>query len=132
MSIKEKRKEARINEEIRAAIEVPGTAPDYEPLLLNAFTRDISLGGARIMTSELFPVGTVLKITLYLSRLRQPIRILSEVRWSRTIEAGFYEMGVEFRHEIPLSVMALITHLYGKKSDVPSYIHARNADAAAG
>jgi hypothetical protein len=133
MNGREKRREARIPEEIRAAIEVPKNGSDQESPVINAFTRDISLGGARIMTNELFPTGAVLKLTLYLSRSRQAVRILGEVRWSRMIEAELFEMGVEFRHEIPLSVMALITHLYGKKSEVPSYIHAKpGASANAG
>ena len=121
----EKRKERRIREENRVVIEVPGRlGPDAGPEI-NGLTQDISLGGARIlMMDELFAVGSSLKMTLYLSKSRQIVKVHAQVRWARTIENGFYEMGVEFEHGIPASVMALINHLYKKEQNVPSSIQA--------
>ncbi|HVP89608.1 MAG TPA: PilZ domain-containing protein [Terriglobales bacterium] len=121
----EKRKERRIREENRVLIEVPGKwGPDGGPEI-NGLTQDISLGGARIMMmDELFAVGASLKMTLYLSKSRQIVKVHARVRWARTIENGFYEMGVEFEHGIPASVMALINHLYKKDQNVPSSIQA--------
>jgi len=111
----ERRKERRVREENRVAIEVPGKwGPEGGPEI-NALTQDISLGGARILAMDhLFPVGAFLKMTLYLSKSRQIVKVHAKVRWARTIENGFYEMGVEFEHGIPASVMALINHLYKK------------------
>jgi c-di-GMP-binding flagellar brake protein YcgR len=122
----EKRKERRIKEENRVVIEVPGKwGPNGGPEI-NGLTQDISLGGARIlMMDEFFPVGSVLKMTLYLSKSRQIIKLMAQVRWARTIENSFYEMGVEFEHGIPASVMALINHLYKKDQNVPSAIQAK-------
>jgi c-di-GMP-binding flagellar brake protein YcgR len=122
----EKRKERRIREENRVIIEVPGKwGPEGGPEI-NALTQDISLGGARIlMMDEFFPVGSFLKMTLYLSRSRQIVKVHAKVRWARTIENGFYEMGVEFEHGIPASVMALINHLYRKGQNVPATIQAK-------
>jgi len=122
----ERRKERRIREENRVVIEVPGTwGPEGGPEV-NALTQDLSLGGARIlMMDEFFPVGSFLKMRLYLSRSKQIIKVHARVRWARTIENGFYEMGVEFEHGIPASVMALINHLYKKDQNVPSAIHAK-------
>jgi c-di-GMP-binding flagellar brake protein YcgR len=122
----ERRKERRIKEENRVVIEVPGTwGPEGGPEV-NALTQDISLGGARIlMMDEFFPVGSFLKMRLYLSKSKQIIKVHAWVRWARTIENGFYEMGVEFEHGIPASVMALINHLYKKEQNVPSAIHAK-------
>jgi hypothetical protein len=122
----ERRKERRIREENRIIIELPGKwGPEGAPEI-NALTQDISLGGARILTMDhLFPVGSFLKMTLYLSRSRQIIKLHSRVRWARTIENGFYEMGVEFEHGIPASVMALINHLYKKDLSVPASSLAR-------
>jgi c-di-GMP-binding flagellar brake protein YcgR len=122
----ENRKERRIREENRVIIEVPGKwGPEGGPEI-NALTQDISLGGARIlMMDEFFPVGSFLKMTLYLSRSRQIVKVHAKVRWARTIENSFYEMGVEFEHGIPASVMALINHLYRKEQNVPATIQAK-------
>ncbi len=130
---KEKRKERRIREENRVIIEIPGKGgPEGSPEL-NALTQDISLGGARILImDEFFPVGSFLKMTLYLSRSRQLVKVHGRVRWARTIENGFYEMGVEFEHGIPASVMALINHLYKKDQNVPAPIQAKSAEEKAG
>jgi hypothetical protein len=73
---------------------------------------------------QFFPVGSSLKMTLYLSKSRQIVKVHGQVRWARTIENGFYEMGVEFEHGIPASVMALINHLYKKDQNVPSSVQA--------
>jgi c-di-GMP-binding flagellar brake protein YcgR len=126
--IKEKRKERRILEENRVIIEVPGKwGPEGGPEI-NALTQDISLGGARIlMMDEFYPVGSYLKMTLYLSKSKQIVKVHGQVRWTRTIENSFYEMGVEFEHGIPASVMALINHLYKKDQNVPSTIQVKQA-----
>jgi c-di-GMP-binding flagellar brake protein YcgR len=122
----ENRKERRIREENRVIIEVPGKwGPEGGPEI-NALTQDISLGGARIlMMDEFFPVGSFLKMTLYLSRSKQIVKVHAKVRWARTIENSFYEMGVEFEHGLPASVMALINHLYRKERNVPATIQAK-------
>jgi len=125
----EKRKERRIKEENRVLIEVPGKAGPTGGLEINALTQDISLGGARIlMIDELFPVGSALKMTLYLSKSRQIVKVHGLVRWARTVETGLYEMGVEFEHGIPASVMALINHLYKKDQNVLSSVHLKQDD----
>ncbi len=126
--LKEKRKERRILEENRVIIEVPGKwGPEGGPEV-NGLTQDISLGGARIlMMDEFYPVGSYLKMTLYLSKSKQIVKVHGQVRWVRTIENSFYEMGVEFEHGIPASVMALINHLYKKDQNVPSNIQAKQA-----
>jgi c-di-GMP-binding flagellar brake protein YcgR len=95
---------------------------------INALTQDISLGGARIlMIGEVFPVGSTVRMTLYLSKSRQIVKVQALVRWARTVEAGLYEMGVEFEHGIPASVMALINHLYKKDQNVFSSVQAKHA-----
>lgn len=121
----EKRKERRIREENRVVIEVPSKLGPNGGPEINGLTQDISLGGARIlMMDQFFPVGSALKMTLYLSKSRQIVKVHGQVRWARTIENGFYEMGVEFEHGIPASVMALINHLYKKDQNVLSSIQA--------
>lgn len=121
----EKRKERRVREENRVVIEVSSKLGPNGGPEINGLTQDISLGGARIlMMDQFFPVGSSLKMTLYLSKSRQIVKVHGQVRWARTIENGFYEMGVEFEHGIPASVMALINHLYKKDQNVPSSVQA--------
>jgi len=112
--MRENRKDKRIAEENRVVIELPGTPPGDEPRVVNALTKDISLGGARMITDRFFEVGSSLRITLYLSKSKQIIKARGDVRWNRMVEDGIYEMGVEFEHGIPTGVLILINHLYGK------------------
>ena len=130
--VNEKRKEKRIQEENRVLIELPAVRAMEEPTMINALTQDISLGGARIMTNENFAVGSCVKMTLYLSRTKQVIKIQAEVRWSRAVDAGLFEVGVEFRHGIPLGVITLINHLYGKEQRVPTSLQSKQTTAGPG
>ena len=122
--MRENRKDKRIFEENRVAIELSGPKPTDEPRIVNALTKDISLGGARIVTDRVFEIGTSLRMTLYLSKSKQIIKARADVRWNRMVEDGLYEMGVEFEHGIPTGVLVLINHLYGKGHSAPPPIQA--------
>lgn len=129
--VKEQRREKRVKEENRVLIEVAGRRQSEDEPAVNALTQDISLGGARIISTELFDVGTRLKMTLFLTKSRQVVKVQAEVRWSRTVESGVHEMGLQFEHGIPLSVMALINHLYKKEQRVPATVQAKPTPAEA-
>jgi len=120
--VREKRKDKRIPEENRVVIELPAPSPTADPRLVNALTKDISLSGARIVTDHFFEVGSSLRMTLYLSKSKQIVKVRADVRWNRMVEDGIYEMGVEFEHGIPTGVLVLINHLYGKGQIVPTAI----------
>jgi hypothetical protein len=120
--MRENRKDKRIAEENRVAIELPGTSLSAEPRIVNALTKDLSLGGARVVTDRFFEVGASLRMTLYLSKSKQVVKVRADVRWNRMIDDGLYEMGVEFEHGIPTGVLVLINHLYGKGQNVPSAV----------
>lgn len=122
--MRENRKDKRLAEENRVAIELPGALDSPEPRVINALTKDISLGGARIVTDKLFEVGSSLRMTLYLSKSKQVTKVRADVRWNRMIEDGLYEIGVEFEHGIPTGVLVLINHLYGKGQNVPTSVQA--------
>ncbi len=122
--MRENRKDKRISEENRVAIELPGAVASPDAHVINALTKDISLGGARIVTDKLFEVGSSLRLTLYLSKSKQIVKVRGDVRWNRMVDAGLYEIGVEFEHGIPTGVMVLINHLYGKGQNVPTSILA--------
>ncbi|MBN2266072.1 MAG: PilZ domain-containing protein [Candidatus Aminicenantes bacterium] len=117
--MREKRKDKRITEENRVLIEVPGPSPSDDPRTVSALTKDISLGGARIVTDRFFEIGSSLRMTLYLSKSKQIVKARADVRWNRMVEDGLYEMGVEFEHGIPTGVLVLINHLYGKGQTAP-------------
>jgi hypothetical protein len=120
--MRENRKDKRIAEENRVAIELPGTSLSAEPRVVNALTKDLSLGGARVVTDRFFEVGASLRMTLYLSKSKQVVKVRADVRWNRMIDDGLYEMGVEFEHGIPTGVLVLINHLYGKGQNTPSAV----------
>ncbi len=120
--MRENRKDKRLTEENRVAIELPGASASPEPRVVNALTKDISLGGARIVTDRFFEVGSTLRMTLYLSKSKQMTKVRADVRWNRMIEDGLYEIGVEFEHGIPTGVLVLINHLYGKGQNVPTSV----------
>lgn len=114
---RERRKEKRINEENRVRIELSGTAPGEESRAVNAFTQDISLGGARMITDTGIEVGSEFKMIITLSRTKNIIKLRAVVRWVRPVDTGIYELGIEFLHGVPASVLTLINHLYGKEKN---------------
>ena len=86
----------------------------------NAFTYDLSLGGARIHAEKGYPVGTVIQVQIELSRTGQSVLIEGEVKWIKENEAeGHWEMGVEFLHRLPRTLMSLMKNLYDENSRIP-------------
>jgi hypothetical protein len=112
----------RIEEENRVVIEISPLDGKDEGLEINAFTRDISPSGARILTERQFPLDSTLNLTFYLSRSRQIVRTPGTVKWRKQREDGLYEIGVQFHHGIPGVLMVLICHLYGKEEAIPTEI----------
>jgi hypothetical protein len=109
------RRHKRVNEENRVIIEfVTDGVNDDEIEEIHAFTQDISIGGARVLTDKFFPAGTVFKITVFLGRSRQIVQVDGEVKWVKSlVDDGLFAIGVEFLHDLPKSVVPLIGHLYG-------------------
>jgi hypothetical protein len=124
-SMAEKRKDRRIKEENRVVIEISPAGTPAETFEANAFTKDLSLTGARIWTDRLYPLNSKVKLTLYLSRSKQVVRICSTVRWMKSCDDGLYEMGVQFQPGIPDAIMALINHIYSKDQGIPTAVDAR-------
>lgn len=90
---------------------------------IKAITHDISLGGARIIAVKSYPVDTVMRIEINLSKSRQIIKLDGIVRWSKlSDDEETYELGIEFLHKISKSVLSLIRHLYGEDKGIPSTI----------
>jgi Tfp pilus assembly protein PilZ len=84
-----------------------------------AFTYDISLGGARIHTAENFEVGALIRLQIDLVRTGETLRVEGLVKWLRPSEAeNVFEMGVEFQHTSMVTVMSLMKALHdGRRSE---------------
>jgi c-di-GMP-binding flagellar brake protein YcgR len=90
---------------------------------VKAITRDISLGGAKLLAPKSYPVDTVMRIEINLSKSGQIVKLDGIVRWSKlSPDEKTYELGIEFLHKISKSVLSLIRHLYGGDQDIPSTI----------
>jgi hypothetical protein len=90
---------------------------------INATTFDLSISGARIHSKKSFPVDTVLRIQIDLKKSNQVIKVDGKVKWvERMSSEDFYEMGVEFLHDISKTVLSLLKHLYGEDSGIPSTV----------
>ena len=86
--------------------------------MIYAFTQDLSIDGAKILTDINFPVDTIFDITLTLSRSMQIITLAAHVRWVKPVyDEDLFHVGLEFIHERPQTISSLIRHLYGK--DLP-------------
>jgi c-di-GMP-binding flagellar brake protein YcgR len=95
----------------------------YQGAGIAAHTYDLSTGGARIVTSKSYPVGTFIRVRLNLSGTDQSINLDGEVKWLRQKEdEGLYEIGVEFQRLTSQAVLALIRHLYGRHEGIPSTV----------
>jgi len=121
--MKELRRDVRSIEGNRIVIEMPGEEGLEGEVPVNAFTKDLSLGGAMLETDKSFLPGTELRMTLYLSRSWQVVKVRGRVKWVKEIDQGLYEIGIEFIHEIPGGFMSLISHLFRKQAKIPTIIH---------
>jgi c-di-GMP-binding flagellar brake protein YcgR len=87
---------------------------------IDAFTYDLSLGGARIHSKERFETGALLRLRIELVRSRDIVNVEGRVRWVRPGADGEqYEMGVEFDHAAPQAFMSLMKNLHDERV-VPS------------
>jgi hypothetical protein len=62
-----------------------------------ALTEDLSVGGVRLATAQMLPIGAALEMSLDLDDPSLPsIRVNGEVRWSAIKADGSYHSGVSF------------------------------------
>jgi len=118
----EKRKGQRIREEKKVIIEAyPGSKNSRQKNIIYALTRDFSKGGVRLLTDRFFPVGLLLKITLSLSRTGQIVNVVAKVKWVKNFHTSdLFEMGIEYVHEIPESVLSMMKNHQEQVAKAPS------------
>jgi c-di-GMP-binding flagellar brake protein YcgR len=100
------------------------TAVDrYQGPGIAAHTFDLSTGGARIVTSKSYAVGTAIRIRLCLNGTDHPVNLDGVVRWLKERDGeDLYEIGVEFERLTSPAVLTLIRHLYGRQEGIPSTV----------
>lgn len=118
----EKRKEKRIEEEIKVSIRLlPEDKYQHDKNILYALTKDISSGGVKIVTDKMLPVDTLLKLELTLTKIRKLVEAKARVRWvNRLYDDDVFEMGLEFVDTPSESVMLLLEYIYGLEEKTPS------------
>jgi len=88
---------------------------------VDAFTHDLSIGGARIHAAESFEVGTLLRLQIELVRTGETLRVEGIVKWRRRNETEkVFEMGIEFQHTSMVTVLGLMKELHDGRRPSPS------------
>jgi c-di-GMP-binding flagellar brake protein YcgR len=115
--MKDRRRDVRVIEENRVVLSLmTGDVRPGAPAVFYSLTRDISLGGVRIMTAAALEAGGRVLLDITLSRSRKRIRSVAQVRWVRELYAGeVYEAGLEFVGLDPSSELVLMDHIFGGK-----------------
>lgn len=117
--MKDRRRDVRLLEENKVVVsrmtgEVrPGIAGVFHSL-----TRDISMGGLRIMTGARLEPGERVRLDLTLGRSRRRVRAVAEVRWVRDLyDNEVFEAGLRFTGLDPETEFAIMDHIFGGKGE---------------
>ena len=118
--MKDKRRDVRLSEENKVTVSLmTGDIQPGTPLVYHSLTRDISMGGVRIMTVAPLEAGARVRLDITLGRSRKRIRAIGEVRWARELYGKeVYEAGLQFVGLEPNAEFALIDHIFGTKDDI--------------
>jgi hypothetical protein len=85
---------------------------------VEAFTYDISIGGACIHSMEPFDIGSLVRLQIELVRSSETLRVEGLVKWRKREQASsVYEMGIEFQHTSMVTVLALMKALHDGRKD---------------
>ncbi len=116
------RKDRRFKQWNKALIRpLSGRRTSSDPSPVEAYTYDLSIGGARLHTSGSFDVGARIRLETELVRSGETLRVEAVVKWRRWEEnANVYEMGVEFQHTSMVTVLALMKNLHDGRRPAPS------------
>lgn len=106
----QRRKDRRIKQWNKTLIRFAGPSG---PVEIEAYTSDISLGGARIHSPEALAAGALIQLRIELVRSLETITIEGLVKWSRHHEGdAIHELGVEFQHSASNAFMSLMKNIH--------------------
>lgn len=113
--MKDRRRDVRLIEENKVVVSLmTGELRLGVPVIFHSLTRDISMGGLRIMTGARLEAGTRVRLDITLSRSRKRVRAVAEVRWVRDLYDGeVFEAGLQFVGLDPDTEFALMDHIFG-------------------
>ena len=116
-----KRKRSRFVE--RNEVLIRTSLNRYQGTGTPAYTCDISTGGARIITSKCYAVGTAVRIRVDLAKTNESVTLDGRIKWLNAKEGeDLYELGVEFQNLKSHTILALLRHLYGQSTGIPASI----------
>ena len=120
----EKKRERRFKQWNKVRIQhLSQDATLFDPLQFQAYTYDLSLGGAKIYSPEPLPVGAALQIRLELLRSGESVSVGAEVKWvKRKTAEKVYEIGVMFNHSAPQTAMALMKNLFDEGAGISTTV----------
>ena len=118
--MKDRRRDVRIIEENKVVVSLmTGEVRPGVTGVFHSLTRDISMGGLRLMTGARLEPGTRVRLDLTLGRSRKRVRAVAEVRWVRDLYDGeVYEAGLQFVGLDPDTEFALMDHIFGGKGEI--------------
>ncbi|MFA9452575.1 MAG: PilZ domain-containing protein [Candidatus Aminicenantaceae bacterium] len=128
----DRRKDSREHEENKVVIEFVTSMGDSIGVTeIYALTKDISVGGVRIVTDWFFPIDTFFKVNLALPKSKQVVQVEGQVRWIKSLDDSddLFEVGVEFVHDLPETTMALINHILEIEKGIPSIVRRADSNA---
>ncbi len=113
--MKERRRDPRTTEENKVVLTtVPDGGQGHQGTYYS-LTKDISVGGIRLMTDAPLAVDSLVRLEITLTKSRARIQAEARVRWTKELFGkDVYEMGLEFTALAPEARLTLMDHLYGK------------------
>lgn len=99
------------NAVITFSIEKDNLSRDSKP----AWTRDLSIAGAKLLSHKSFLLDTRLLISLQLPKSKQIVELWARVVWVHSLKKkGEYEVGVKFIRSLQ-TIQNLLQHFYGNE-----------------
>ncbi len=119
--MKDRRRDVRLVEENKVVVSLmTGEVRSGVPAVYYSLTRDISMGGVRLMTSAPLEPGSRVRVDLTLGRSRRRIKAVAEVRWVRDLYGReVFEAGLQFVGLEPDDEFALMDHIFGSRDGLP-------------
>ena len=116
--MKDRRRDVRVIEENKVAVSLmTGEVKPGVPTVYHSLTRDISMGGVRLMTVAALETGSRVRLDITLGRSRKRIRAVAEVRWVRELYGReVFEVGLRFVGLDPDAEFALMDHIFGGRN----------------